>query len=95
MAAMTDEQYERIMESRKLAWQNKEGGFRAKPDDDGDDAGEDDKAPEPVPEHVTALKEKGDAAYNAASKAKGDTAFTHYQEAIDVRANRSCHRVFG
>eukprot|EP01043_Picozoa_sp_COSAG02_P083074 COSAG02_NODE_21166_length_799_cov_1.321429_2_plen_112_part_00 len=71
---MGDEDYERIMEARKRAWQNKEGGFRAKPDEGGSDD-ENDSPPEPVPEHVAALKEKADAAYNE----------KQYQQAIDVR----------
>ena len=74
MTALSDEDYTRIMESRKRAWQENEGGFRAKADEVGSDADEG-NTPEPVPEHITALKEKGDAAYNEKK----------YQEAVDVR----------
>ena len=69
---MSDAEYERIVESRKRAWQNKEGSFGIKRDEDED---EDDTPPEPVPEEVAALKEKGNEAYNE----------RHFQEAIDVR----------
>jgi hypothetical protein len=72
--AMSDAEYERIVESRKRAWQNKEGSFGIKRDED-EDEDEDDTPPEPVPEEVAALKEKGNEAYNE----------RHFQEAIDVR----------
>jgi len=82
--ALTDEEYARIMESRKRAWQNKEGSFRSRPDEGGSDSDESGTPPEPVPEHVAALKEKADAAYND----------KRFQEAVDVRrALRLCPRL--